>query len=203
MWGNQTLLATSHIWEHKAGVHDDWHGFKAERYETLQTIKEEETAKRRKDTESRFVVFTGDMHTSLIAYLKTDFEKDVKNQMNWDYSKLVGVEFMTPSLTAPGLSELIRSSGLAGAASALDIIGGGVIKAASPHIKHFDSGINGYAIAEFTPDELKWSVYQVNKIAYDKVDDGHGSNVRNVSTNRVQKQPVHSATYQPNGIQLG
>lgn len=61
----------------------------------------------------------------------------------------------------------------------------------------------GYAIAEFTPDELKWSVYRVNKIAYEKLDDGHGSNVRNVSTNRVQKQPVHSATYQPNGIQLG
>ena len=206
VWGNQTLLATSYICE-KAGFHDDWHGFKAERYEILQTIKEEETAKRRKDTESRFVVFTGDMHTSLIAYLKTDFEKDVKNQMNWNYSKLVGVEFMTPSLTSPGISELIRSyrliAGIAGAASVLDIIGGGVIKAASPHIKHFDSGINGYAIAEFTADELKWSVYQVNKIAYEKLDDGHGSNVRNVSTNRVQKQPVHSATYQPNGIQLG
>lgn len=203
VWGNQTFLATSYIWEHKASVYDDWHGFKAERYEILQTIKEEETAKRRKDTESRFVVFTGDMHTSLIAYLKTDFEKDVKNQMNWNYSKLVGVEFMTPPLTSPGVSEQISSSRFASAASAIDVIGVGVIKAASPHIKHFDSGINGYAIAEFTPDELKWSVYQVNKIAYEKLDDENGSNVRNVSTNRVQKQLVHSATYQPNGIQLG
>lgn len=257
--------------------HDDWHGFKAERYEILQTIKDRETARQGSNEVSRFVVFTGDMHTSLIAYLKTDFEEDfdpfegqwswnpldlVTNKMNRNYDKLVGVEFMTPAVTSPGISEGIyaaveglvigegtlkavsdtlspvtettsaAASAIAGTASSIlgtvtsalgslvpdaventvgsitseaslhKLVTGNLIKGFSPHIEHFDSGVNGYAIAEFTPDELKWSVYQVNKTDYDKLDDGQGSNVRNVSTNRVQKQLVQSATYQPNGIIL-
>ena len=49
------------------------------------------------------------MHTSMISYLKTDFE-GVKNKANSDYSKLAGVEFMTPSLTSPGVSEGSREA---------------------------------------------------------------------------------------------
>lgn len=286
VWGNQTLLATSKLVEMKG--HDDWHGFKAERYEILQTIKDRETARQGSNEVSRFVVFTGDMHTSLIAYLKTDFEEDfdpfegqwswnpldlANNKMNRNYDKLVGVEFMTPGVTSPGISEGIyaaaagleeklggkledwvigkgtlkavsetlspvtetasaAASAIAGTASSIlgtatsalgslvpdavenalgsvtseasphKLVTGNLIKGFSPHIEHFDSGVNGYAIAEFTPDELKWSVYHVNTTDYDKLDDGQGSNVRNVSTNRVQKQLVQSATYQPNGISL-
>ncbi len=67
----------------------------------------------------------------------------------------------------------------------------------SPHIEHFDSGINGYAIAEFTPDKLTWCVYEVNTTEYDKLPDG-----RNVSSNRVKRKLVQSATYNPNKIKL-
>lgn len=72
-----------------------------------------------------------------------------------------------------------------------------VIKAVSPHIEHFDSSINGYAIAEFTSDQMKWEVYAINKTIYDKAKDG-----RNLSTSRAEKKLVQSATYNPNGISL-
>ena len=227
VWGNQTLLATS--WANELiGEIDDWHGFKAERYEILQAVKDSETDRYQTDKTSRFVVFTGDMHTSLIAYLKTDFE-GIRNKANMDYSKLAGVEFMTPAVTSPGLSEYIYekiyeksnlipgSSTISSMLESLPNIPGlsdnsedtgqgsllhkpvsaNIIKRLSPHIEHFDSSINGYAIAEFTRDELKWNVYGINKKIYDKADDG-----RNISTNRADKELVQSATYNPNGISL-
>ena len=258
VWGNQTLLATS--WANELiGEIDDWHGFKAERYEILQAVKDSETAKNKNKTDrtSHFVVFTGDMHTSLIAYLKTDFSDvsgsiptslqdigniltspidsittgvmGVSNKFNMNYSKLAGVEFMTPALTSPGLSELIYEKmyeksklvpgsstlssvweslpnipGLSDSSEAEDQgssmhkpISANLIKRLSPHIEHFDSSINGYAIAEFTSDKLKWNVYAIDKKIYDKADDG-----RNISTNRAKKELVQSAIYSPDGISV-
>ena len=252
VWGNQTLLATS--WANELiGEIDDWHGFKAERYEILQAVKDSETAENKTDRTSHFVVFTGDMHTSLIAYLKTDFSDvsrsipaslpdisniltspldsitagvmGVANKFNLNYSKLAGVEFMTPALTSPGLSELLdEKSNLIPGKSTLSSIweslpsipglsdsseaesrgsvmhkptSANLIKRLSPHIEHFDSSINGYAIAEFTSDKLQWNVYAIDKKIYDKADDG-----RNISTKRAKKELVQSATYSPNGISL-
>lgn len=320
VWGNQTLLATSTMNE-TIGEIDDWHGFKAERYEILQAVKERETDIRGSD-KSRFVVFTGDMHTSLIAYLKTETDswasdlatsatlsnfgsaiknagkglwsgvtldlpsaannlgegaknlaagginavenlgsgimnpletsqkivEDGVNNLNYDYSKLAGVEFMTPGLTSPGLSEYIyvsagnkagdlekelginlapvtetvgaAASSIFESASSLlssvvpDVIEdavetvedkvsahklatANVIKRFSPHIEHFDSSVNGYAIAEFTKEKMRWYVYAIDKTIYDKTDGG-----RNLSTNRAEKKLVQSATYDPDGISL-
>jgi alkaline phosphatase D len=237
VWGNQTLLATAYANEWMGEI-DDWHGFKAERYEILQAVKDSETTKKQGSEKiSRFVVLTGDMHTSLIAYLKTDFA-GIWNKGNLNYSKLAGVEFMTPSLTSPGISEGIYAKvykeaakrGVenpapvtetveAAASWALDgvsslvssvvpdvvedkvsvhkAVTGNFIKRLSPHIEHFDSSVNGYAIAEFTKEKLQWYVYAINKTVYEKADDG-----RNLSTNRAEKKLVQSATYNPDGIRL-
>lgn len=285
VWGNQTLLATSTIIE--AQAHDDWHGFKAERYEILQRIKDSMKDKKT----SRFVVFTGDMHTSLVSYLKTSFEEDfdpfesqwswnpldlIENSMNWSYPKLVGVEFMTPSVTAPGIVEgllpgiesaiaskggsltSLVDAGLLGVPSAayntaaavgsaaadtvtavgsslfglvkntasaatfgvldstansivdaaeavadgaVDVVGaavdvvtpdskytvGALIKAFSPHIEHLDPHVNGYAVAEFTPDDMTWTVYNIDKTKSDP--DG-------------KKEKVQAMKYDPKGIKL-
>ncbi len=272
VWGNQTLLATALANELKGEI-DDWHGFKAERYEILQAVKDSETDEHGTDKISRFVVLTGDMHTSLIAYLKTDFSEisdnmptsvkdigkaiaspidsitagigDIANKANWNYSKLAGVEFMTPSVTSPGISdgiygevykqatklgvespapvtetvEAAASWALGGASSLLSsvvpdvvkdaietvedkvslhkTVTGNIIKRLSPHIEHFDSSVNGYAIAEFTKDKMQWYVYAIDKTIYDKAEDG-----RNLSTNRAEKKLVQSASYNPDGINL-
>ena len=275
------------------GEIDDWHGFKAERYEILQSVKDSQTSEYKPDFKSYFVVLTGDMHTSLIAYLKTETEsltsylasgavnnvgsgianvasgvvsgvklnwseaignvgegvKDLgggmknvagglisgiknplkagenvfeagKNNLNYDYSKLAGVEFMTPSLTSPGVSEGILKKIenappinipetleklLPFTDNSIDdqdswqhkLLTGNGIKSMSPHIEHFDSRVNGYAIAQFTREQMSWSVYRIDRTNYKKLDDG-----RNVSTEETEKELVQSATYNPNGIKL-
>lgn len=260
VWGNQTLLSTCTLVE--MGAHDDWHGFKAERYEILQRIKDSQANNKK----SNFVVFTGDMHTSLIAYLKTDFEEDfdpfegewswnpldlVNNKMNWNHNKLVGVEFMTPSVTAPGVSEglvakakdfVAKKGGsidsfmntispatgtVSAAASSVfgtikdtastlvpDVIEdtvssvmpemawhkqvtSNIMKSFSPHIEHFDSQMNGYAIAEFSENELEWKVFHIDKTVYDKADGGN-----NISTRRTEKKLIQSVKYNPDNINL-
>ena len=231
VWGNQTLLATAWLNEiAKPDLIDDWQAYKTERYEILQTIKNSETEKHGTDRASRFVVFTGDMHTSMISYLKTDFE-GVRNKANSDYSKLAGVEFMTPSLTSPGVSEGSReaaekwieknvpgASTISQAAGMLpnlpffsndssDSAGEGsklhkasiaeLTKRFSPHIEHYDSSINGYAIAEFTPSEMRWSVYAIDKSDYDIADDG-----RNISKKGARKHLAKSMKYYPDTITL-
>lgn len=218
VWGNQTFLATAKANEIMGEI-DDWHGFKAERYEILQRVKDSETLKNKTDRNSRFVVFTGDMHTSLVAYLKTEFE-GLGNKVNLDYSKLAGVEFMTPSVTSPGISEGVLKK--LEANLPVDILGtlekfnpftdnsvheqhswqhkastGFLIKKLSPHIEHYDSRVNGYAIAEFTANELNWKVYRVDRTDHDKLEDG-----RNVSTTRAKKELAQSVKYNPNGIQI-
>ncbi|WP_019509126.1 alkaline phosphatase [Pleurocapsa sp. PCC 7319] len=234
VWGNQTLLATAwfNAW-YKPDLIDDWQAYMGERREILQAVKDSETKKHNTNKASRFVVFTGDMHTSMISYLKTDFEGK-RNKINMDYSKLAGVEFMTPALTSPGVSEGARSeidkfvSTVAGATEitsdiakiaeklpnlpffsndSSDDAGEGsklhkasiaeLTKRFSPHIEHYDSSINGYAIAEFTPSEMRWEVFAINKSDYDVADDG-----RNISKRGARKHLAKSMKYYPDTITL-
>ena len=232
VWGNQTLLATAWLNEiAKPDLIDDWQAYKTERYEILQTIKNSETETHKTNKASRFVVFTGDMHTSMISYLKTDFE-GVRNKANSDYSKLAGVEFMTPSLTSPGVSEGSRDAAaewiknnVPGASAINQAVGmlpnlpffssndssddagegsklhkaslAELTKRFSPHIEHYDSSINGYAIAEFTPSEMRWDVYAIDKSDYDVAEDG-----RNISKRGARKHLAKSMKYYPDTISL-
>ncbi|MEM7712291.1 MAG: alkaline phosphatase D family protein [Cyanobacteria bacterium P01_A01_bin.68] len=228
VWGNQTLLATSSINSTAAKLKgepeliDDWQAYMGERQSILQTIKDSETKNHdNNNNKSNFVVFTGDMHTSMVSYLKTDFE-GVTNKFNMDYSKLAGVEFMTPSLTSPGVSEGLReeitkipgsstigqvvdmlpnifssdSSDDAGEGSTLHQLTAGLNKL-NTYIKHYDSSINGYAIAEFTESELIWKVYAINKSDCDVADDG-----RNISKKGVHKHLAKTMKYDPSTITL-
>ena len=246
VWGNQTLLATAWLNELiKPDLIDDWQAYKTERHEILQAVKDSETEKHKTNKASRFVVFTGDMHTSMISYLKTDFVdfssvgstlsfEALKNATNMDYSKLAGVEFMTPSLTSPGVSEGSRSeidkfvSTVGGGTEIIsdvskivdmlpnlpflsndssDDAGEGsklhkasiaeLTKRFSPHIEHYDSSINGYAIAEFTPSEMRWEVFAINKSDYDIAEDG-----RNISKKGARKHLAKTMKYYPDTITL-
>lgn len=227
VWGNQTLMASAGL-NVMMGKYDDWHGFITERYEILQAIKESENKRPGGDRSSHFVVLTGDMHTSLIAYLKTDFEGTL-NMLNQDYSRLVGVEFMTPAVTSPGLHEFAgammegKSGGIVsgvteGLSSLWTGIGGtqtsnplagvdalsALMKAGNPHIKDVDSSVNGYAIATFTPDDMTWEVYGVDKSAYEDSDQSasNGAGRQKVSTSGVEAKRVRSVRYDPSQINL-
>ena len=166
--GNQTLMAPFRL-NGKAGKIagrfvdlpedgsvnlDAWDGFYKERRELLKTL-----AERR-----QVAVFTGDMHTSLASYLKRDFSKNHNNY----YENIVGAEFMTPSVTSPNFSDIIRASttvsGLTTLASgALTALARKIFEKNNPHIRHFHGGIHGYAIASLTQERLDWYVYKISK----------------------------------------
>ena len=239
VWGNQTLLATA--WANvitanlkgEPGLIDDWQAYMGERREILQAVKDSETKKHgNNDKKSNFVVLTGDMHTSMVSYLKTDFE-GVRNRVNMDYSKLAGVEFMTPALTSPGVSEGLREflmenySSIVGATeitsdiskiagklpnlpflsdNGTDDAGEGntlhkaaaaLIKSGNSHIEHYNSSINGYAIAEFTASEMIWKVYAINKSDFDVADDGS-----KISKKGASKHLAKTMKYDPSTIKL-
>lgn len=204
VWGNQTLLATAQANVEIANLKgepeliDDWQAYMRERGDILEAVKKSQT-----DNKSHFVVFTGDMHTSMISELKTD--------VNDHNSKAVGVELMTPSLTSPGVLEgareaITRFTGNSILGWVEDLIGGSSTesemlsefnKGMSPHIKHYDSTIYGYAIAQFTPNELTWEVYNVDKKACEEVDG------RDISKKGVNlKSCKVRAEYNPNNIEL-
>ena len=224
VWGNQTLMASAGL-NVLTRKYDDWLGFITERYEILYAIKESENKSPGGDQSSHFVVFTGDMHTSLIAYLKTDFE-GFTNTFNQDYSRLAGVEFMTPAVTSPGLHEFastavstltegevvdtvtgvagkitdwLKSKGgaqLANPLSGVDAMAQ-LMKAGNPHIKDVNSGVNGFAIATFTSHDMTWEVYSVDKSAYETDDED-----RRISTRGVETKRVRSVRYDPSQIAL-
>ncbi|MBE9064077.1 alkaline phosphatase [cf. Phormidesmis sp. LEGE 11477] len=240
VWGNQTLISLMlfKLMNRFAEKYDDWHGFVAERYEILQAVKEAENDHNKSENASYFVVLTGDMHTSLISYLKTEFEGKL-NKMNLDYSRLAGVEFMTPAITSPGLHEFADvsidqsvlgtvASGASEMADSLiswwkgeessqeessqkteppskvDLISKAV-RTFNPQIKDINSEVNGYAIATFTPTDMTWEVFGVDKSAYKETEQTatDGSIVtQEVSTSDVEAETVRFVRYDPSKINL-
>lgn len=118
LWGNQTLNSTCTPLFTQQLTLDDWSGFMAERREILEAAKRYQDA--RHEDQSNFVIFTGDLHTSLIAYSKTYFGGAPLNLANQDYKALAGAEFMTPSVTSSGLSEAARQAAPAKVAGFVD-----------------------------------------------------------------------------------
>lgn len=162
--GNQTLMAPLRlkggtgkilrqfvdIDENGAINRDAWDGFSDERRQILEAFSEK----------SNIAVFTGDMHTSLVSYLKKNFEKGADRKNN-KFSDIIGAEFMTPSLTSPNFSDSIR---FAAGISGFTVLTREIFECDNPHIKHFHGGIYGYATAVIRKERLDWFVYKINKI---------------------------------------
>jgi len=154
VWGNQTLLAQLALTvlgqEVAFANYDAWDGYQHEREQVMNAVKNSDV--------SNFVVLTGDMHTTLASYLKVNYG----NINNWDYSNLVGLELMTPSISSPNLSDSIANgSGISQDMGAL-LNGGAQVN--NPHIKHFSGSVYGYSIVELKQNELEWKVFHIDKL---------------------------------------
>lgn len=157
VWGNQTLMAqlalTTLGYQIAYANYDAWDGYQAERQEIMRAVKDNNV--------DNFVVFTGDLHTSIASYLKIDYS----NINNWNYSNLVGVEVMTPSVTSPNLQDNIENS--TNIDKDLRSLFNGGAQLNNPHIKDFNSSIYGYTVVEFSRNKMRWNVYDIDK----RVDD--------------------------------
>ena len=150
--GNQTLMAELAMGNAYLNF-DAWDGYQVEREVIMKSLREKQV--------DNFVVFTGDMHTSMSTYLKSDYD----DSDNDDPSNIIGAEFMTPSVTSPNVEDSIKRG--RPIRFGLSMITSHAIKAANPHINHFNGSLYGYAIAEVSEKNLDWHVYNVDKFAED------------------------------------
>jgi alkaline phosphatase D len=124
---------------------DQWDGYQQERNLILNAVKHGNI--------KNFVAITGDLHTFLAGYLKTDFDNPFESH--------VGIELMVGSITSANFAEEIESAlDLPSAPVPAKMMGVApnvldpVIRAANPWIEYWDSSTHGYAVLTLTPQQL-------------------------------------------------
>lgn len=148
--GNQTFFGRLSVGAVPINV-DAWDGFEAERLWLTGEIQ--------KRGVSDLVILTGDLHSTIAAEVKVDYD----NVNPFERSGVIGVEFMTPSVTSSALFDtILRGLGNSNPALASGL-GSGAVRLSNPHIKFFDSAAHGYATVTFTRDHCEWTAYAVDK----------------------------------------
>lgn len=161
-WGNEVFQATF-----KLGPIDDttiyfnldaWDGYEQERVFITRELSEAGV--------HNLVVLTGDLHSYIVSYLKIDYDE----RENFEQSNLVGVEFMTPSVTSANFKEIIENAVTYTSAEeqALQEVGTDsliedLVRLTNPHIKFFNSLYWGYATVEFNRSYCEYTAYDIDK----------------------------------------
>ncbi len=124
--GNQVIFAPINIFGSPLNG-DAWDGYPAERQRVLDHITT--------NSIENFVVLTGDVHTS--------WGLDIKNG-----STNVGVEYVTPSVTSPGVPVNV----------------GGILQIENPHIKYVELTKHGYILLDVNSQRIQGDWFYVNTI---------------------------------------
>jgi alkaline phosphatase D len=142
---------------------DQWDGYWAGRDRFFATVR----AAQEKRQRSNLLVLTGDIHSSWAI----DLTEDPNNSMHYDKDTgkgVVGVEFVTPGVTSPGLS--ILSDGIAQR-----------IFQQNPHIRWFDVVRRGYVVVDITTERVRGEWY-----LFDDITDPNGvSKLANAYSTRL------------------
>lgn len=146
---------------------DTWDGYNANRQRIWDHIATNEI--------DNVVVLTGDIHTSWAAEMQKPVLLNASlinalpggEQLNAIpevelQGPKYGVEFVTPSITSPGLEAYTGSEGVPAAEAA--------VTAYNPHIKYVDLSQRGYLILEVTPEATTSTWYHQETI-FDKNND--------------------------------
>jgi alkaline phosphatase D len=124
--GNQVMMGKISVLGSPLNT-DGWDGYPAERERLYNHIQN--------NAISNFVVATGDIHTSWAMELKNG-------------SSPVGVEFVTPSVTSPGVPINV----------------GGFLSFENPHLKYVELTKKGFVILDITPEKIQSDWYYVSTI---------------------------------------
>lgn len=123
--------------------YDQWDGYPAARQRLFDTVKNAGV--------QNWVVLTGDIHSSWALELHEDpFADDVFSN---DSSEPIGVEFVTPAVTSPGIESYTRAQVAAGSLEAL-----------LPHLNFVDFYFRGYVLLDITHDRLQAEWWVVDNI---------------------------------------
>ena len=139
--------------------YDNWDGYEHERREIVGRLTQEGVG--------NFVTLTGDMHNYMVSYVLNDWESVENRTPIPREEELVGVELMAPALSSDSDPSnfwgrenptAVESESPALTADRHQE----VILEENPHMAWFDSQYNGYALAEFTPEDCTWEAYAVD-----------------------------------------
>ena len=144
LWANEVMLMQLKVGPIYVDL-DQWDGYQQERNTILNAVKHGNV--------KNFVALTGDLHTFLAGYLKTDFDNPFESH--------VGIELMVGSISSANFEEEIESAlplpsrplpakQMGVAPNLLDP----VIRAANPWIEYWDSSTHGYGILTITPSQV-------------------------------------------------
>jgi len=164
VWANEVCLAQFKVGRRdgkKLFINlDAWDGFETERQQILQTLGDAGVR--------NLVALTGDFHSYMAAYLKVDYSK----RSNRPGENVVGVEFMTPAVTSATLIDFLLSY-LEPADAAMLLTEAArepsqfyfenLVQETNPHVHFFNSQEWGYSIVEFTPRDVVYSAYSIDK----------------------------------------
>jgi alkaline phosphatase D len=169
LWGNQVFvgeLSVGHPSRRHILINNDaWDGYAAERRAILQAIRDSGTR--------NLVTVTGDLHSFMASYMKIDHQRT----SNFDRDNVVGIEFMTPSVTSAGIAEI-------GGVEDPPVYDWGhpvlnrilpryflenLVRATNRHIRFFNSQDYGVSTLTFTRSHCDWIAYTVDKRVGDRV----------------------------------
>ncbi len=180
LWGNQTLLSQFGVLErlsHKTltllAGYDAWDGYRGERKQVLQSLKDRSV--------KNLFVLTGDLHTYISSFVKIDYNK----AGNKDAGNVLGFELMTPSVTSPNFAlglQLTAKAAPQDKKTFLDsvyaFVGSNYTKAGwierifddklklvNPHFTDFGAVYYGYTVVSMDKQKAEWKVYHINKDA--------------------------------------
>jgi alkaline phosphatase D len=144
LWANEVMLMQFKLGPIYVDL-DQWDGYQPERNTILNAIKHGNI--------KNVIALTGDLHTFLAGYLKTDFDNP--------FEPNVGIELMVGSTTSANFAEEIESaaplSSRALPAKNMKVppnLLDPVIRAANPWIQYWDSSTHGYGTLTITPSQL-------------------------------------------------
>ncbi len=144
LWANEVMLMQLKFGPLFIDL-DQWDGYQQERNAILNVVKHNDI--------QNFVALTGDLHTFLAGYLKTDFDNPFESH--------VGIELMVGSITSANIAEEIHSElGLSSRPIPAKQMGiepaliSGTLRAANPWIEFLNSSTHGYGLLTITPSEM-------------------------------------------------
>jgi alkaline phosphatase D len=154
LWANEVMLMQLKLGPLFIDL-DQWDGYQQERNAILNVVKHQQIR--------NFVALTGDLHTFLAGYLKTDFDNPLEEH--------VGVELMVGSITSSNFQEEIDAElplpSRPIPAKQFKVPSAAIsdtILLANPWIKFFNSATHGYGVLTLTPEELTCEFKAVSTI---------------------------------------
>jgi alkaline phosphatase D len=146
LWANEVMLMQLKVAGFIYVDLDQWDGYGKERQQILSTVHNAGV--------KNLVALTGDLHTFLAGYLRSNFDNI--------FSSPMGIELMVGSLTSANLAEGIEAAvdlpSLPLPAKQFGVPPNALeplIRVNNPHIQYWDSSTHGYALLTLTPSQLK------------------------------------------------